>query len=128
MYYHKTLKKVTTILHKIFVDNLYILFRILWIKPMNLSSQNMFSSKAAKLLSWGHWFTFVNILLALIVSSLYLFSDPFPTTFSGQLFLLLNWVGHISFLTFICFVLTIFPLISPLQYSKRHKKCLVWTE
>ncbi|MEI4549628.1 DUF3413 domain-containing protein [Pseudoalteromonas spongiae] len=85
---------------------------------MNLSSQQAFSSKAAKLLSWGHWFTFANILFALIVSSLYLVSDPMPMTFSGKVFLLLNWLGHISFLTFLCFVLTIFPLSLIFPYPR----------
>lgn len=85
---------------------------------MNLSSQQAFSSKAAKLLSWGHWFTFANILFALLVSSLYLVSDPMPMTFSGKMFLLLNWLGHISFLTFLCFVLTIFPLSLIFPYPR----------
>jgi hypothetical protein len=85
---------------------------------MNLSLQQAFSSKAAKLLSWGHWFTFANIFLALLISSLYLASDPLPLTFSGKLFLLLNWLGHISFLTFIGFVLTIFPLSLVFPYDR----------
>ena len=85
---------------------------------MNLSTQQAFSSKAAKLLSWGHWFTFANILFALLVSSLYLISDPLPVTLSGKIFLLLNWLGHISFLTFLCFVLTIFPLSLIFPYPR----------
>lgn len=85
---------------------------------MNLSSQQAFSSKASKLLSWGHWFTFANILFALVVSSLYLFADPLPSTFSGKLFLLFNWIGHIGFLTFLCFVLTIFPLSLIFPYPR----------
>lgn len=85
---------------------------------MNLSSQQAFSSKAAKLLSWGHWFTFANILFALVVSSLYLISDPLPMTLSGKAFLIFNWLGHISFLTFLCFVLTIFPLSLVFPYPR----------
>ncbi|WP_171043792.1 DUF3413 domain-containing protein, partial [Pseudoalteromonas spongiae] len=59
-----------------------------------MSSQQEFSYKAAKLLTGGNRFTFAYILFALIVSSLYLISDPIPMTFSGKVFLLVNWLGH----------------------------------
>ncbi len=85
---------------------------------MNLSTQSQFASKASKLLSWGHWFTFSNILLALIISLAYLIADDAPNTLMGQLYLALNWVGHIGFLTFLCFVLTIFPLSLIFPYPR----------
>ena len=85
---------------------------------MNLSGQSQFASKANQLLSWGHWFTFANIGLALIISLGYLAADTSPTTLMGSLYLVLNWVGHISFLTFMAFVLTIFPLSLVFPYPR----------
>jgi len=85
---------------------------------MNLAEQSQFTSKASQLLSWGHWFTFANIGLALIISFAYLAADNAPETFLGGVYLLINWLGHIGFLTFICFVLTIFPLSLVFPYPR----------
>ncbi len=63
------------------------------------------------LISWGHWFTFFNIVAALGLSSFYLFSETFPETLLGQAYFIANWFSHISFLVFMCFVLILFPLI-----------------
>ncbi len=63
------------------------------------------------LISWGHWFTFFNIIAALGMSSFYLFSETFPETLLGQVYFVANWFSHISFLIFMCFVLILFPLI-----------------
>ncbi len=85
---------------------------------MNLSAQSPFASKASQLLSWGHWFTFANIGLALLISSSYLLADTGPTSFLGGLYMVLTWLGHIGFITFICFVLTVFPLSLIFPYHK----------
>jgi membrane-anchored protein YejM (alkaline phosphatase superfamily) len=69
-----------------------------------------YSKKLLHLISWSHWFTFFNILAAIGLSSYYLFSETAPTTFFGQLYLVTTWVSHIAFLTFISFVLLLFPL------------------
>ncbi|PQJ54041.1 DUF3413 domain-containing protein [Psychrosphaera saromensis] len=70
------------------------------------------------LLSWGHWFTFANILLALLFSFFYLSPSQLPETFLGWLYLGVNWVGHFSFLAISCFILTIFPIIA--LFPHRH--------
>ncbi|MBQ4862916.1 DUF3413 domain-containing protein [Pseudoalteromonas sp. MMG013] len=85
---------------------------------MNLSPQNPFSSKASQLLSWGHWFTFANIGLVLLISSSYLFADKSPTTLLGWFYMLITWVSHTSFITFSAFVLTIFPLSMVFPYPR----------
>lgn len=70
------------------------------------------------LLSWGHWFTFANIILALLFSFFYLPVSQFPDTFIGWVYLTINWVGHFSFLAISCFILTIFPIIT--LFPHRH--------
>ncbi|MCQ8876477.1 DUF3413 domain-containing protein [Pseudoalteromonas shioyasakiensis] len=85
---------------------------------MNLSQHNQFSSKASQLLSWGHWFTFANIGLVLFISLSYLFADSPPTTVMGTVYMLVTWLSHTSFITFIAFVLTVFPLSLVFPYPR----------
>ncbi len=66
--------------------------------------------RVTKLVSWGHWFAFVNIFLALIIASVFIFSSPSPNSTIGTIYLLSNWFGHIGFLTFAGFVIFILPL------------------
>lgn len=85
---------------------------------MNLSPHSPFSSKASQLLSWGHWFTFANIGLVLLISSSYLFADKSPTSLLGWFYMMITWVSHTSFITFSAFVLTIFPLSMIFPYPR----------
>jgi len=69
-----------------------------------------YSKKLLHLISWSHWFTFFNIVAAIALSSYYLFSEATPDTLLGQAYLITTWVSHIAFLTFMSFVLILFPL------------------
>lgn len=69
-----------------------------------------YSKKLLHLISWSHWFTFFNIIAAIALSSYYLFSETAPDTLLGQIYLITTWVSHIAFLTFMSFVLILFPL------------------
>ncbi|GAA60906.1 hypothetical protein P20652_2774 [Pseudoalteromonas sp. BSi20652] len=85
---------------------------------MNLSQHNEFSSKASQLLTWGHWFTFANICLALFISLSYLFADSPPTSLMGIIYMLVTWLSHTSFIAFLAFVLTVFPLSLVFPYPR----------
>lgn len=63
-----------------------------------------------KLVNWGHWFTLLNIVIAVVIASVYVFTSPLPGTLLGTLFLFSNWLSHIGFLTFFGFVIFILPL------------------
>lgn len=76
-------------------------------------------NKVNRLLGWGHWFTFFNILLTLGVTASYFAADPLPTSAIGWLYLLMNWLGHTAFLCFLFFIITIFP-VSLIFPSQRH--------
>lgn len=69
-----------------------------------------YSKKLLHLISWSHWFTFFNIIAAIALSSYYLFSETAPDTLLGQVYLITTWVSHTAFLTFMSFVLILFPL------------------
>ncbi|UAA40275.1 DUF3413 domain-containing protein [Paraneptunicella aestuarii] len=64
----------------------------------------------SKLVGWGHWFTLVNIVVAIAISGVYLFSSRVPSTLLGILYLFTNWFSHIGFLTFFGFVIFILPI------------------
>ncbi|MEW6991584.1 DUF3413 domain-containing protein [Colwelliaceae bacterium 6441] len=69
-----------------------------------------YSKRLLHLVSWSHWFTFFNIIAAILLSSFYLFNEASPETALGKIYLITTWLSHMSFLTFIGFVLIIFPL------------------
>lgn len=79
--------------------------------------------KVNRLLNWGHWFSFFNILLALAVTSVYWLAEPLPVSVLGWLYLPLNWIGHTAFLCFMFFILTIFPISLVFPYQ-RHVRGL----
>jgi membrane-anchored protein YejM (alkaline phosphatase superfamily) len=81
----------------------------------NLSLVN----KVNRLLRWGHWFTFFNVLLALPISLSFFLADPLPPDAIGWIYLLLNWLGHTAFICLLFFIVTIFP-VSLLFPSQRH--------
>lgn len=70
-------------------------------------------------MAWGHWFTFGNLLLALIFSFFYISASSLPHTFLGWAYLAISWISHFAFLSIACFILTIFPIVTLFPY-KRH--------
>lgn len=74
-----------------------------------------------KLVNWGHWFALSNIVIAILISSIYVFTAPTPETGLGTLFLFTNWFSHVSFLTFFGFVIFILPLCYLIPKSRLVK-------
>ncbi|GAA0349112.1 hypothetical protein GCM10009092_11870 [Bowmanella denitrificans] len=66
--------------------------------------------RVTKLVSWGHWFALSNILIAIVIASIYVFNSPMPESGLGVVYLLSNWFSHIAFLTFMGFILFVLPL------------------
>ena len=69
-----------------------------------------YSKRLLHLISWSHWFTFFNIIAAIGLSSFYIFSEGGPETLLGHFYLVSTWFSHMSFLTFMTFVLILFPI------------------
>jgi hypothetical protein len=69
-----------------------------------------YSKKLLPLISWSHWFTFFNIIVAISLSSLYFFNESNPESLIGYFYLITTWGSHMAFLTFISFVLIVFPI------------------
>lgn len=85
---------------------------------MNLNLEHPFTSRAHRLLHWGHWFTFLNIFIALLISITYLTPETIPDTTIGWVYLLTSWIGHTAFLCFVCFLVTVFPVSFIFPYQK----------
>ncbi|ASP49499.1 DUF3413 domain-containing protein [Cognaticolwellia beringensis] len=69
-----------------------------------------YSKRLLQLVSWSHWFTFFNIIAAILLSSIYVFSESMPDTLLGKTYLVTTWLSHMAFLTFMSFVLILFPI------------------
>mgnify|MGYP000185682600 CR=1 FL=1 len=69
-----------------------------------------YSKRLLQLISWSHWFTFFNIIAAILLSSIYVFNEAMPETMLGQTYLVTTWLSHMAFLTFMSFVLILFPI------------------
>ena len=69
-----------------------------------------YSKRLLHLISWSHWFTFFNIIAAIGLSSFYIFNETGPETLLGQFYLIATWFSHMGFLTFMTFLLILFPI------------------
>lgn len=74
--------------------------------------------RVSRLISWGHWFAFINGLLAIVVGYRYLDTVGLPESIIGSVYLGLSTIGHFSFLAFIVYLVLIFPVTLLLPYSK----------
>lgn len=60
--------------------------------------------------TWGHHFIFLNCLLAILTGFTYVYCSPETESFISFSYLLVTWLGQISFLSFLAFLIFFFPL------------------
>ncbi|MBQ9221655.1 MAG: DUF3413 domain-containing protein [Succinivibrio dextrinosolvens] len=74
--------------------------------------QNKFLMKEQTIRSttWGHHFIFLNCLLAILTGFTYVYCSPGTESFISFSYLLVTWLGQISFLSFLAFLIFFFPL------------------
>ena len=77
-----------------------------------LNNQNNILMKEQNLrsTSWAHHFIFLNSLLAIFIGSAYVYAAPSTESFISYVYLLATWLGQISFLGFLSFLIVFFPL------------------
>lgn len=71
---------------------------------------NTYGERVSRLVGWGHWFAFFNIIAAMLIGTRYITQSPWPDTLLGQCYLAISWVGHFGFLVFALYLLILFPL------------------
>ncbi|MEZ9522944.1 DUF3413 domain-containing protein [Enterovibrio norvegicus] len=94
-----------------------------------VDSGNTYRDKVSQLISWGHWFSFFNIIAAMLLGTRYIAQSGWPETLLGQTYQLFTWIGHFGFLVFAVYILIIFPasFIIPSQRLMRLFAVLVAT-
>jgi membrane-anchored protein YejM (alkaline phosphatase superfamily) len=75
-----------------------------------VDSGNTYGERVSRLVGWGHWFAFFNIIAAMLIGTRYITQSPWPETLLGQFYLATSWVGHFGFLVFALYLLVLFPL------------------
>ncbi|WMQ73287.1 MAG: hypothetical protein GPOALKHO_000305 [Sodalis sp.] len=75
-----------------------------------VTNSQRYHDKVSQMISWGHWFTLLNILLSLGLGSRYLFIADWPGSLVGRLYAFASWLGHFSFLGFTLYLLVVFPI------------------
>ena len=74
-----------------------------------LETGHHYRDQVSKIISWGHWFSLANILLAILLASRYLFIADWPETSLAQVYAIMRLLGHFSFIIFILYLIFIFP-------------------
>ncbi len=87
---------------------------------MNIQNYFTYKDEVSRTISWGHWFLFLNIFLALLIGCGYLYDTPKPSTGLGFFYLVISWLGHFSSIVFIVYLVLFFPLsfIGSLKYYR----------
>ncbi len=80
-----------------------------WIKKGTFSGKQ-YRDDVSRKISWGHWFVFFNIIIAILIGSRYAFIIDWPDTLGGKLYFFVSLLGHFSFCVFALYLLIIFPL------------------
>lgn len=88
-----------------------------------------YRESVSQMISWGHWFALFNILLAILLGSRYLLITNWPDTLTGRIYSWVSLAGHFSFLVFVGYLLTLFPLtfILPAQRLLRFIATIIAT-
>ncbi|MDH2924138.1 hypothetical protein EV693_101233 [Nicoletella semolina] len=90
-----------------------MLNRIRRFLPQNLLrhySSLHYSEALSQRITWGHWFTLFNIVMALLIASRYAFNADWPDTLLGKLYFFVSLLGHFGFIVFAVYLLLLFPL------------------
>lgn len=75
-----------------------------------VDNANTYGERVSRLVGWGHWFAFFNIIAAMLIGTRYITQSPWPESLLGQFYLAVSWVGHFGFLVFALYLLVLFPL------------------
>ena len=95
-----------------------------WIKKGTFSGKQ-YRDDVSRKISWGHWFAFFNIIVAILIGARYAFIIDWPDTLAGKLYFFVSLLGHFSFNVFALYLLVVFPL-SFIVKNHRTFFCLIY--
>ena len=73
-------------------------------------SGRQYREETSKKISWGHWFAFFNVIIAIVIGARYAFLIDWPDTLFGRVYFFISLLGHFSFSIFAIYLLLVFPL------------------
>ncbi len=79
-------------------------------KQLFSSSNFSYKEQVSRSTSWGHRFLFLNIILTCLIGTAYVYAAPETESFIAFCYLLVTWLGHLSFVDFIVYLVILFPL------------------
>ena len=82
---------------------------MLELKNSKLSGRQ-YREETSKKISWGHWFAFFNVIIAIVIGARYAFLIDWPDTLFGRVYFFISLLGHFSFSIFAIYLLLVFPL------------------
>ncbi|MCM2679836.1 DUF3413 domain-containing protein [Echinimonas agarilytica] len=83
--------------------------------------QTNYRENVSKIVGWGHWFTFCNVLIGVFVGFRYAWAGGWPTGIIDNAFLATYTVGHFAFLFFAGFIVLLFPLAFILPWWRLYR-------
>lgn len=86
-----------------------------------------FHDNVSRLINWGHWFTFFNLIMVSLISLRYVKYAGLSDSGLGIAYQFTSLIGHFSFLSAMCFGVILFPLafIIPSQRLYRLLACTI---
>ena len=88
-----------------------------------------FHDNVSRLISWGHWFTFFNLIMVSLISLRYVKYAGLSDSGLGIAYQFTSLIGHFSFLCAMVFGVILFPLafVIPSQRLYRLLACIIST-
>lgn len=71
-------------------------------------------------IAWGHHFLILNILLTCLIGLTYVYAAPETESFVAFVYLILTWLGQLSFIAFALYICLFFPLcfVMPFRFYR----------
>ncbi|MGB5444291.1 MAG: DUF3413 domain-containing protein, partial [Psychromonas sp.] len=82
---------------------------------------NKFHDNVSRLISWGHWFTFFNIIIVSLISLRYIAYSGVSDSLGGIAYQFISLIGHFSFLCATVFMLVLFPLAFIVPFPRLYR-------
>jgi len=84
-----------------------------------------FHDNVSRLISWGHWFTFFNLILVSLISLRYIKYAGISDSGLGIAYQFTSLIGHFSFLSAMVFGVILFPLAFIIPFPRLYRLCAI---
>ncbi|WP_372882486.1 DUF3413 domain-containing protein [Psychromonas sp.] len=87
---------------------------------------NIFHDRVSRLISWGHWFTFFNVIIVSFISVRYIAYSGVSDSVGGMIYQIISLIGHFSFLCAAVFILILFPLAFIVPFPRLYRMIAIF--